>query len=371
MLGSSPSAPIPGRPIPGRPRPGGSSRAAFDLAGIRLTSNENRLGLPESVQEAVRQAFFDAHLYPDDSNEDLTVALAARHGIPVEGVVHSHGSTEILRMVAAAHAVGKAQMRLVIADPTFEQLIGYAAPFDPDLALIPLRPDDGAHDLVRMREAAERWDGPVLVYICNPNNPTGTLTPLEPLKEWIRAAPLHHLFLVDEAYHDFVEAEEYHSLDGWAWERPNVIVLRTFSKAFAMAGLCVGYAVAHPETILRLWEFKTGRGPSHLSCRGALAALEDHAFLERSRETIRTSRSIVYGVLDELGLVYLPSSANFVMHEVGGPVEIYVQRMLEAGFQVGRPFPAYPHHNRITLGLPEEMRAWADVLRGFRERGWL
>ena len=345
----------------------------FDREGIRLTSNENRLGLPESVRQAVMAAFHDAHIYPDDSADELAAALAKRHGIGREGIVHSHGSTEILRMVAPAHAVGvgRPRTRLVMPDPTFEHLAEYAAPFGPDLVQVPLTERDWAHDLQAMRASAESWDGPVIIYICNPNNPTGTLTPVEKLKSWITQAPKDHLFVVDEAYHEFVEDPAYESLEGWAWERPNVMVLRTFSKAYAMAGLCVGYAVAHPTLAARLRLFKTGRGPSHLSSRGALAAMEDLDFLRRSLESNRASREIVYTVLRELDLGYMESHTNFVMHEVGGPVDPYVKRMGDAGFQVGRRFPAYPTYNRITLGLPREMQAWADTLRSFRDKGWV
>ena len=344
---------------------------SFDRDGIRLTSNENRLGLPESVRQAVLAAFHDAHIYPDDSADELAEALAKRHGIGREGVVHSHGSTEILRMVAPAQMVGHSRARLIMPDPTFEHLAEYAAPFGPDLVQVPLTEGDRAHDLQAMRAAAESWDGPVIIYICNPNNPTGTLSPMEELKSWITQAPQDHLFVVDEAYHEFVDDPTYESLDGWAWERPNVMILRTFSKAYAMAGLCVGYAVAHPTLAARLRLFKTGRGPSHLSSRGAMAAMEDPEFLRRSLEANRASREIVYQVLRELDLGYMESHTNFVMHEVGGPVDPYVKRMREAGFQVGRRFPAYPAHNRITLGLPREMEAWADTLRSFRDRGWV
>lgn len=363
----------PDRPLADRPRPEGAmtTTPSFDWDGIRLTSNENRLGLPESVRQAVMAAFHDAHIYPDDSADDLAEALARRHGIGREGIVHSHGSTEILRMVAPAHAVGRPRIRLVMPDPTFEHLAEYAAPFGPDLVQVPLTEGDRAHDLQAMRASAESWDGPVIIYICNPNNPTGTLTPVEELRSWITEAPQDHLFVVDEAYHEFVEDSTYESLEGWAWERPNVMVLRTFSKAYAMAGLCVGYAVAHPTLAARLRLFKTGRGPSHLSSRGALAAMEDPDFLRRSLESNRTSREIVYQVLRELELGYMESHTNFVMHEVGGPVDPYVRRMQDAGFQVGRRFPAYPTYNRITLGLPREMQAWAETLRSFRDKGWV
>jgi histidinol-phosphate aminotransferase len=371
--GEAASPPLPARMVPEEPSevPSELPAAAGGRDAIRLTSNENRLGLPESVRSAVLQAFRDAHIYPDDSCEELTVALAARHGVLPESIVHAHGSTELLRMAVPTHGVGRSRVRLVMPEPTFEQLAEYAEPFDPDVVTVPLTPDRHAHDLETMRRAAEAWGGPAIIYVCNPNNPTGTLSPVGPLKEWIAGAPDEHLFVVDEAYHDFVEDPEYESMEGQALLRPNLMVLRTFSKAYAMAGLCVGYAVAHPTLAARLKLFKTGRGPSHLSSRGALAALQDRGFLRRAIETNRTSREVVYQVLRELGLGYMESHTNFVMHEVGGPVAPYVERMREAGFLVGRPFQAYPTHNRITLGLPHEMAAWAETLRGFRRRGWV
>ncbi len=197
------------------------------------------------------------------------------------------------------------------------------------------------------------------------------MTPVPPLEEWILEAPESHLFVIDEAYFEYVDDPRYRSLDRLAWERPNVVVLRTFSKIYAMAGLRVGYAVAHPHTAARLKQFKSGRGPSHTSNMAALTALADGQIIRRALDANRESKGIVLEVLDELGLGHIESHTNFVMHDVHGDVPLYVERMEEAGFLVGRPFPSVPSYNRVSLGTPAEMRSWADTLRSFRERGWV
>ncbi len=338
---------------------------------LRLTSNENRMGLPQSIRDAVVEAFEDAHIYPDDSCAELTRALAERHRVAPDSIVHGHGSTELLRISVCVLAVEGSRFRLVMANPTFEQLVGYADPYGPELVEVPLLRDSWAHDVEGMKREVQQDQARALVYVCNPNNPTGTLTPVDQIREWIEEASPRHFFVVDEAYFEFVDDPSYETLARLAAERPNVIVLRTFSKIFSMAGIRVGYAVAHPETAARLKKFRSGRGPNHLGNRAALAALRDPAIVQRALKSTREARTVVYGVLDELGLEVMESHTNFVMHEVGGPVHRYVERMADAGFQVGRPFGALPTHNRLSLGTPDEMRGWADALRDFRRRRWV
>ena len=346
-------------------------KRAVGNSPVRLTSNENRMGLPPEVRAALLDAFSDSHIYPDDSSLHLTRALARRHGVEPDAIVHSHGSTDLLRMVVSAHALEARLLRIALAEPTFEHLVEYARPFRPQLFRLPLTSKGWAHDLPGMEEALATEEGPALIYICNPNNPTGTLTPSAQIEEWIRRAPKDHLFVVDEAYFEYVEDPSHRSLDQWAGERPNVVVLRTFSKVYGMAGVRVGYAVAHPDTAARLRWFRSERGANHLGNMGALAALAHPEIISRALAANRASKNVVYGVLDELGLEYMESHTNFVMHQVNGPAERYVERMEEAGFLVGRPFPSFPTHNRISLGTPAEMRSWAEALRQFRREGWV
>ncbi len=166
--------------------------------------------------------------------------MAERHGVPTNGIVLGNGSTEILQMGVQARL--DPQLRLVAPTPTFEDVFEYSEPHPwIDLKPIPLLPDY-AHDLTGMEEATRGASGPVLVYVCNPNNPTGSLTSVADVESWIRRAPENVHFLVDEAYFEFVDSGAYRSLDKLAFENPNVVVARTFSKVYGMAGMRLGYA---------------------------------------------------------------------------------------------------------------------------------
>lgn len=338
---------------------------------IRISSNENPLGVPESAREAMARGFDRGHRYPQ-SDDPLKEALAERHGVDPAGIVPGNGSTDVLRMATQAEALRADRLRIVMASPTFNDVARYADPH-PNVEVVRVALTEGsyAHDLPEMRRAAEAGPDRVLVYVCNPNNPTGTLTPVSGIRSWIEEAPREHTFLVDEAYHDFVDDPAYGTLDRLAHRRPNVIVARTFSKVFAMAGIRVGYAVAHPDTAARLDELAVITCPSHLGNVAAMAVLEDDAFVNRVLETNRRSKRIVRQTLDDLGLSCMRSHTNFVMHEIGTDVETYNERMLEAGIRVGRPFPPFRRRSRVSLGSPGEMERWAETLRSFRERGWV
>jgi histidinol-phosphate aminotransferase len=239
-----------------------------------------------------------------------------------------------------------------------------------DLRPIPLLPDF-SHDLTAMEEATRGASGPVLVYVCNPNNPTGTLTSVDDVETWIRQAPENVHFLVDEAYFEFVDSDDYRSLDQLALETPNVVVARTFSKVYGMAGLRLGYGIAHPDSARALRAFAAGPNCNHLALVAGLAALGDPHWIEKSVAANLESRNVAYQVLDELDLDYLPSHTNFVMHRISGDLGLYIRRMAEAGIRVGRQFPPMLDFNRCSFGLPEEMERHAETLREFRRKGWI
>ena len=345
------------------------ARAARPRAGSRtlvLNSNENPLGLSPAALEAAREALLSAHRYPDSLRESLGLAIARLHGVEPAQIVLGNGSTEILQMaVQAASSPNKA---LVLADPTFEAVTRYIRPFPYRAERIPLTAGF-AHDIARMRQVTGTRR-PSVVYVCNPNNPTATLTPSADLESWIDEAPETTFFLVDEAYHEYVEAPGYRSLVSRARERPNVVVSRTFSKIYAMAGLRLGYAVAHPDTAGRLREFISGDNANAPALAAALASLGDGELISRSRYTNRAAMDVVHSCLDELELDYLPSHANFLMHRVGGDLETYTRRMRERDIRVGRPFPSLPGYNRLSMGLPEEMARWAEAIREIHHNGW-
>jgi histidinol-phosphate aminotransferase len=359
-LGLVPAARL-ARAVPDPP----ASATGTDLV---LNSNENALGLSPAARQAMVDAVAIAHRYPDAAREGLTVALAARHGVRPEQIVLGNGSSEILQMVVQAATSPNAI--LVLADPTFEAVSRYQRPLPYRTERVPL---DAAfrHDLERMREVTRRDRRPALVYLCNPNNPTATLTPSADVDAWIVEAPETVTFLVDEAYFDYVDAPGYWSASRWIDEHPNVIVARTFSKIHAMAGLRLGYALTHADTARRLTEFMSSDNANAAALAAGLASLDDAGWMERSRAANLEAKATVHACLDELGLDYLPSHANFLMHGITGDLGTYITRMRERGVHVGRPFPPLLSYNRLSLGLPAEMERFAAELRGFRRRGWV
>ncbi len=334
---------------------------------IRLNSNENPLGIAPAARRAIVDTLGEANRYPRDRRTELEAVLARQHGLSPEHIVLGAGSTEILRI--AVDAMGPVGGRLVVAEPTFEDVPRYAEAVGLRVDAVPLR-DDLAHDVERMA-ALTAAPGPVLVYLCNPNNPTGTITPGGEIDALIAAAPARVQFMIDEAYIDYVTDPAFHSALHWVPERPNVVVVRTFSKIHGMAGLRLGYGIGHPATIERLGGFVTRNSANHVALVAARASLDDHAFARRSLEVNARGKQTLVGCLDELGLTHLPSHANFVFHRIDGDLETYNARMQERGIRVGRPFPPMLQYSRVSIGLPAEMETFVEALRSFRRQGWV
>jgi histidinol-phosphate aminotransferase len=335
---------------------------------IRLSSNENPLGLAPVAREAVLEGREEANRYPGASRRALIEVLAPYVDVPPERLFFGAGSTEILRVAVQAWSTPNA--KLVLASPTFEDVPGYARPFPFQVESVPLTADH-AHDIGRMREIVDGSSNPAIVYICNPNNPTGTLTSSAEVDAWIGEASDQTLFLVDEAYLEYANDPGYWSAQRWTAERTNVLVVRTFSKIYAMAGMRVGYGIAHPKTVQRMRPFLTRNNPNHMAAVAAAASLTDSELVGRSVDVNTRAKTIAHECLDDLGLEYLPTHTNFLMHRIQGELRTYIGRMAEQGIRVGRPFPPMLEYNRLSFGLPEEMERFAETLRGFRARGWV
>ena len=335
---------------------------------IRLDSNENALGLAPVARQAIIDGISEANRYPRDKRRELTELLAAKHGVAPDSIVLGNGSTEVLQMMVQACA-GR-RTKLVLADPTFEHVSDYALPETYTRESVPLD-QRLAHDIGRMRDLAARsWD-PVLVYICNPNNPTGTLTPCSEIDAWIESAPENVRFMIDEAYFEYVSDPGYESSVKWISTRPNVLVVRTFSKIFAMAGMRLGYGIAHPDTANHVRQFMGSSNANELALRAAVASLGDNGLVARSVESNTRGKRILCDCLDSLGLEYFPSQGNFLMHRIPGELRAYISRMREHGILVGRPFPPMLTCSRVSIGLPNEMERLAETLRAFRANGWV
>ncbi len=335
---------------------------------VRLNSNENPLGISPAAKDALVEAIVLANRYPSDQQGELVSKLAAAHEVAENQVVIGTGSAEVLQMVVQAYAAPRA--RLVMADPTYEAVTNYQRTEAYELVKVPLTADH-AHDIGRMREAAESTGRPALVYLCNPNNPTATITPSAEIDAWIAEAPEHVFFLSDEAYIEYVDDERMWSSLPWIAKKRNVVVVKTFSKIYGLAGLRIGYGIAHPDTATRLMDFASRNNVNQLAIAAAGASFRDEALIAKSRQVNRESREMVETTLDELGLEYMPTQANFLMHRISGDLPTYRNRMAEEGFLVGRDFPPMLDWNRLSFGLPEDMGRFCETLRTFRGKGWI
>jgi len=332
---------------------------------IRLSSNENPLGISPAAREAVIGAIVDSNRY-GGRRAALIEELARYLGVRTENITLGFGSTEILQI--ATQTFQGPNTPLVAAAPTFEDVMDYQDTMPFEVTTVPLTADL-QHDVGRMREIASKR--PSLVYFCNPNNPTGTITSSADIDAWIAEAPETTTFLMDEAYLEYVTDDTFWPALKWIEERPNVIVIRTFSKIFAMAGLRLGYAVSHPSTAMRLNEHTIQNSPNVLAGAAGIASLRDEGIVERSVKVNEESKAIIHTTLDELGLEYLPTNTNFLMHRINGDLGTYRNRMADAGLLVGRDFPPMLDHNRLSFGLPDEMDRWADTIKDFRRKGWI
>jgi histidinol-phosphate aminotransferase len=332
---------------------------------VRLSSNENPLGVSPAAREAIIEAIVESNRYGGKRRE-VTEELARYLGVQPENITLGFGSTEILQV--CTQAFQGPNTPLIAAAPTFEDVMDYQDTMPFEVKTIPLTAD-WQHDIGRMREEAAKR--PSVVYFCNPNNPTGTITSSADIDAWIAEAPETTMFLMDEAYLEYVSDDRYWDTLKWVESKPNVVVIRTFSKIFAMAGLRLGFAVTHPTTAARLAEHTVQNSPNVLAGAAALASLQDEGLVERSVAVNAEAKEIVKVTLDELGLEYLPTNTNFIMHRISGDLATYRNRMADAGLLVGRNFPPMLDHNRLSFGLPNEMDRWASTIKDFRSKGWV
>ena len=324
---------------------------------IRLSSNENPYGPSAKALKAVTDAFGFACRYPDDHADLLVETIAKTDGVAIEQVLLGAGSGEILR-VCAMEFTGPEAGKLVVADPTFEAIVGHAKRNGAEIVKVPLT-STYAHDLAPMAAAAAKG----LIYICNPNNPTASLTPKDQLRDFIAKVPRETTILVDEAYHHYVDSPEYESVIPLIKDHPNLIVARTFSKIYGMAGMRCGYCLAQPEAIARLQPHQLNDGVNITALVAAAASLNDPKQVAEGRRLNSEARAFVLKEFDRAGFNHIPSHGNFVMVDLKRPVVPLIAAMKERNVHVGRLFPALPNHMRLTIGRKNEMEAFLTAFR--------
>lgn len=331
-----------------------------DRGLIRLDSNENPLGPSAVALEAVRANFGEAGRYPDNPAVELTDALAKLHGVTDVNIVLGSGSGEVLRM--AVYAFTSATRPLVQGLPTFEEAGRYAEIIGTPVVSVPV----DARRRLDLDGMAAKATGAGLIFFCNPNNPTGTVHGAAAVSDFIgrvlKSSP-ETVVLVDEAYHHYVEAPSYASAVPLALEDPRVVVCRTFSKAYGMAGLRVGYAVGHAETIARLRRQKLSNNVNQLGAAAAIAALGDPEAIERERTRNRQVREMTRRALADMGFASDESHTNFIMVDIRRDAKQFQAACRKLGVAVGRPFPPLTQMARISIGTEDEMRQAIAVFR--------
>ena len=334
------------------------SQHATGTAGIvRLSANENPYGPSAKAHEAMKNAHSMCNRYPDEANDVLIDKIAKINNVNREQVVLGDGSSEILKLCAETFT-GPTQGKLIAADPTFEAILEYAKANGAEVVKVPLT-SSFAHDLPKMSGAARGG----LIYICNPNNPTASITPKNDLREFTANAPRETMILVDEAYIHYADSPDYESMIPLVKDHPNLIVARTFSNIYGMAGLRCGYCLAQPETIKRMHPFQMWDSVNIMALAAASASLDDVDQVTNGQRLNSEVKKFVTGGLDKMGYKQIPSQANFIMIDVKRPVVPLIQALKQRNVQVGRLFPALPNHMRVTLGKKAEMETFLSAFR--------
>lgn len=333
---------VPGKPI-------GALAREFGLAEediVKLASNENPLGMSPKARAAVAEAIREGHRYPDQ--HDLVAKLAEIHGVGCEQIVLGNGSNDVLDIAARVFlAPGRSAVMAQYAFavyPLATQTCGAEA------IVVPAK--HFGHDLSAML-AAIRADTRV-VWIANPNNPTGTFLPFSEVRQFIAKVPPHVAVVLDQAYDEYLNPEARAETISWIAEFPNLIITRTFSKIHGLAGLRIGYAVASPGVADLMNRVRQPFNVNDLALVAALAACEDHAFIAESFLLNRQGMERIVAGLKRLGLEHIPSHGNFVTFAAPDGARIN-QRLLAKGVIV-RPLAGYgmPHHLRVTIGTERE-----------------
>lgn len=349
MLGAGPLPDFGELRIPGLP-----AANPARSGDIKLSSNENPYGMCAAARERFQEEVENANRYPFAWSAVLHSGVARHVGVTDSNVVLGAGSTEILRMCAAAWS----DRGVLQAEPTFETFGSYTRAAGHPIHGVPLD-GDGRHDLAAMQAAL---DDAGVVYICNPSNPASTLLPQADFDAFLDAVPDDKLVIVDEAYHEFVVDSAYRSQLQRAVDSPNIVVIRTFSKVYGMAGMRVGYAVGPPDLIRELDRYRTEMSVGVVSAACATASLEDPDYPAEQQRLNIEARGILETGLVGLGLPCWESQTNFVMCDLGRPMMPVNKAMAERGVLVGRLFPAVPEGLRISVGTPEQMHRCIEAL---------
>ncbi|MFW6034715.1 MAG: histidinol-phosphate transaminase [Halothermotrichaceae bacterium] len=334
--------------IPGKPISEVKSEYGLDKV-VKLASNENPLDISTKVEEAIKKELNSIGLYPDGGCRLLKGKLAEKYGIDEDMIIFGNGSDGLLKVIAESFV--KAEDEVVISYPTFVEYIFVANMMGANLVRVMM--DDYHQNLPALTEAAS--EKTKLLFLTNPHNPAGTLFTADEFDELMNKVPDNVIVVVDEAYFEYVDDKAYPDTLEYIKKGYPIILLRTFSKAYGLAGLRIGYAVADPDIIAILKRMRDPFNVNRIAQKAAAAALDDKEFLEKTLEINEKGKKYLYQEFEKRGLDYVPTQSNFIMVKVNMDSMKLFKDLMKEGIIIrpGKPL-GYPEHIRVSIGLPEE-----------------
>lgn len=323
---------------------------------IKLASNENPYGSSPKAKEAILKELDNISIYPDGSAAELTEVLSTQLGVNKDQIIFGCGSDEIIALIARAFLLPGDQT--IMADQTFSVYKSNADIEGAESIEVPLK--DGTHDLDGM--LAQVNDRTKMIWICNPNNPTGTIVSEQELIAFLDQVPDHVMVVLDEAYFEYVTDATYPDGTKLLSKYSNLVVLRTFSKIYGLASLRIGYGVGQPEVIKLINQVREPFNTSRVAQAAAKASLLDQEFVETCRRLNAEGITYLTKEFDRLQLKYFPAHGNFIMIDVKQPGTDIFQALLQKGVIVRAGHKLYPTYIRVTVGSEEQNKAFIEAL---------
>ncbi|WP_058303840.1 histidinol-phosphate transaminase [Gorillibacterium timonense] len=324
---------------------------------IKLASNENPFGCSPKAKEAIIRELDQLSLYPDGAAISLTEEVAKRNGVRPDQIIFGCGSDEVIEMIAKAFFLPGDET--VMATHTFSQYRHNAEV--EGAVIVEAEMKDGTHDLDAM--LAKVTDKTKIVWICNPNNPTGTMLPHQTVADFLNKISAEILVVLDEAYIEYVTAPDFPNGLELLKQHKNLILLRTFSKIYGLAALRIGYGIGHPDIIKLVAQVRPPFNTTRTAQAAALAAIQDVEFVARCREANAEGIQYLTGEFDRMGLRHFPAHGNFIMVEVGRPSKDVFDALLRKGYiiRAGHAL-GFPTSIRVTVGSREQNEGFIAAL---------
>ncbi|HAR64328.1 MAG: histidinol-phosphate transaminase [Candidatus Margulisiibacteriota bacterium] len=343
---------IPGKPIE-------DVKKEFKITEvIKLASNENPLGPSSKVIDSLKNHISSVSLYPDGSCNCLRDNLAQTYNLPPECFIIGNGSDEILMLIAQTFI--NPGDEVLISSQTFSEYLFTSKCLEASIKIIPQK--DFRYDIASFpRYLTEKTK---VIYLCNPNNPTGTIYSKKDFDDFIAQIPANVLIVIDEAYYEYVNKSDYPESINYLSTHNNVLILRTFSKVYGLAGLRIGYAIGNKKLVDLIHKVREPFNVNSLAQIAAIAALKDQEYVQKIKLLNEQSRQYLYDQFDKLEITYIESEANFVLFEVKENAQDIFQKLLKKGIIV-RPMNGFglPNHVRVTTGTLEETKEFIEKLK--------